>query len=397
MIPSKRQAVLVNKPTDISSLNDDLMVEILGRLSLKPLYISKCVSKRWYGLIATSPLGKPTGKSAGLFVYDQTGKWGYSSVAPTDQFEEDLKKALDVNLRFLPFSPNVMVMGGSKGLLLCVHGRDHWLNFYVCNPLTKKWLEVPMPNNVNGGLKHSVTLDFEPKVSPHFKIIRYLHKCSTDPRRYGRPVYSMELEVFSSQTGRWIKNRVLHGPRATCSISQEISLNGSVYKLVNPLYIIAYHFRGNSIRVEEIQLPTAVTRASYGCIGEHGGRLYYSYWDHTVSIIWVLLDVRTRLWHMQHVMSFKSFSAVADRDLGKDKWKTVMFHPVAFLSDNEIVFLEESGGAVVYNCEEVRFRRMRIAMPYNVTETRFKVFSFTPCLVDPAKLLRPNYREPRQN
>ncbi|XP_068640827.1 putative F-box protein At1g46984 [Aristolochia californica] len=387
MRASKRKAIV--KPTDISSLNDDLLLEILSRLPLKPLHTSKCVSKRWYGLIATRPFNKPLGITTGLFIYDHTGQWGYSSNAPGDESEEELQKALDINLSFLPFFPNVMVMGGSKGLLLCVHGRDHWLNFYVCNPLTRKWLKVPMPNNVNGGIKHSVTLDFEPRVSPHFKIIRYLHKCTNDPMRYGLPSSCMELEVFSSQTGKWVKNRVLHGPRASCSLSQEISLNGVVYKLVNPLYIIGYHFRGNSIRVEEIRLPAAVTRASYGCIGEYGGCLYYSYWNHQVSIVWVLRDSHTSRWELKHKICYRNFSRIADRDLGSDHWKTVMFHPTAFLSNVEIVFLEETGGAVVYNYDEIRFRRMEITKPYSVSEeARFKVFSFTPCLVDPSRLLR---------
>ncbi|XP_068645304.1 F-box protein At5g07610-like [Aristolochia californica] len=384
MNTSGRQSIV--KPTEISALNDDVLTNILTLLPLRPLQASKCVSKRWYGLLAGVPLTKQLCVPMGIFTYDDSGKWGYTSRIPEDAYEEDLKDALDISLSFLPCFPNGVVLAGSNGLLLCAARGETWGNFFVCNPLTKKWREVPRPEVTDKGPMHSVALDFNPNVSPYYKIIFYKYKHRRHQRRPVLRPFEMEVVIFSSELGNWISSEVSEWASTTCSYTHMISLNGVVYKLMNPddLHGRDSPRRSNSVEVQEIRLPVSVSTASHGSIGQAGGSLYYSYGDQHASTVWMLKDSNTNEWELKHRVSLTDFSRIAERDLGPGDWVNILYQPMVFLSDHELVFLEEMGGAVIYDCNQVRFKRMEIRRRHEITSVRFKAFPFVPCLVDPS-------------
>ncbi|XP_068639287.1 F-box protein At5g49610-like [Aristolochia californica] len=384
MNPSGRKSLV--KSPEISSLNDDVLTDILTRLPLRPLQVSKCVSKKWYGLLAGVPLTKQICLPTGIFTCEDTGKWGYSSRTPVDEYEEDLNEALDISLSFLPCFPNGVVLAGSNGLLLCADQNETWGNFFVCNPLTKKWREVPRPEVTDKGPIYSVALDFNPNVSPYFKIIFYQYKHKRHLRPPVMRPLEMELEIFSSELGKWISSEVTEWASATCSYTHMISLNGVVYKLMNPDHLLGCDRsrRPNNVQVQEIQLPVAAANASYGSIGQAAGSLYYSYGDADASTVWVLKDSNTNEWELKHRISLTDFSRLAERDLGPGDWVNIVYQPMVFLSDHELVFLEELGGAVIYDCNQVRFKRMEIRRRHEITSVRFKAFPFTPCLNDPS-------------
>ncbi|XP_068645306.1 F-box protein At5g49610-like [Aristolochia californica] len=376
MNTSERQFIV--KPTEISTLNDDVLTNILTRLPLRPLQASKCVSKRWYGLLAGVPLTKQLCVTTGIFTYDDSGKWGYSSRIPEDAYEEDLNDALDISFSFLPCFPNGVVLDGSNGLLLCVARDENWGNFFVCNPLTKKWREVPRPEVTDKGPRYCVFLDFNPNVSPYYKIIFNQYKL----KRYQsgpviRPLV-MEVEIFSSELGKWISSEVTEWASTTCSYTHMISLDGDVYRFMKP-----DDFLGRDRSSNEIQGLVSISTASYGGFGKPGECLYYIHRDQHALTVWKLKDRNTKAWELKHRISLTDFSRIAERDLGPGDWVNIVYHPMVFLSDHELVFLEEKGGPVIYDCNQVRLKRMEIRRRHD-TSVSFKAFPFIPCLVDPS-------------
>ncbi|XP_068645309.1 putative F-box/kelch-repeat protein At4g22430 [Aristolochia californica] len=407
MSMSKKQ-VLISR-TEISDLNDDLLKAILFRLPLKSLHISKCVSKKWNDVSSKAPLRKPIGTPAGLFYCDLDGQgWGYTSSIAGEEYEDDPMANFDPSLSFLPCHPQQLLISACNGLLLCLENGDHWLNFLVCNPVTKTWASVPMPESVGGAITHFAALDYDPNVSPHFRIIRFMHRCEgglvnsevlhinhffgeqliRDPWHFNPPK-EMDIEVFSSETGRWVKSTILHGARVSCSWLQSLTLNGVLYKLANPRYLLRYDLKENGVPLAEIQLPDDAGCATYGCLGLSEGSLHFAHCDVFALKIWQLRNSNGGgVWHLKHAIPYDNLRELAVLDLGSE-WGKISHRPAGFLSDYEIAFLE-GNGVVAYDYKLFRIRRLSSLKPYSVTTGQFKNFTFSPCLHDPARVLKPS-------
>uniref|UniRef100_A0A8I6Y682 F-box domain-containing protein n=1 Tax=Hordeum vulgare subsp. vulgare TaxID=112509 RepID=A0A8I6Y682_HORVV len=134
-------------------LIDDILVEIISRVPAKALYLCKCVSKYWLGLIHHPDHRKRLPQTLAGFFYG-------SSASTTGQRRLELPfryTSLSGDRHHAPFGasftflPNhhlpVDLLDSCNGLLLCrcyhvSHGVGAF-RYIVCNPATDKWAVLP--------------------------------------------------------------------------------------------------------------------------------------------------------------------------------------------------------------------------------------------------------------
>lgn len=182
-----------------ASLTEDLMVEILSRVPVKPLCRFKCVSKAWENLISHPEHRKKLPQTLAGFLYTSLSgllpALAFTNASP----QEERYPIFPSNFSFLPEFQDIRIMDCCNGLLLCrrydilTYGGEY--SYLVCNPATEKWVQLPDSGESN--MMGIARLGFEPGVSLHF----YVFELEQDRRR-GSSLN--RVAVYSSETGRWI-------------------------------------------------------------------------------------------------------------------------------------------------------------------------------------------------
>ncbi|XP_050238891.1 F-box protein At5g07610-like isoform X1 [Mercurialis annua] len=186
------------------TLTEDLVVEILCRVPVKSLMQFKRVSKGWYNLISNvcAPKISCIASSAPLgFLFSILRKTSVFDTAyfsyPEGHYCDDdspgfVKSCLDL----IP-SKRYKRLDLCNGLLLYFSEDGR---YYVCNPTTKQRIAVPYVHWKDN--YDYASLVFENFMSPHYKIIRFLDmKVSCSASSF------IKLDVFSSATGNWMKQK----------------------------------------------------------------------------------------------------------------------------------------------------------------------------------------------
>ncbi|OEL17646.1 hypothetical protein BAE44_0021335 [Dichanthelium oligosanthes] len=155
----------------------------------------RVVCRRWHALTSEhhflcTSFSRSTGHSiAGFFLSDKLhSKFSYvplrQSIGNSHQIVPDLS--------FIPSTPavdkgQIYVTGSCNGLLVCsrpnipVGYKSTW---YVCNPLTRKFIEIAVPD----GITHFLHLAYDPSKSQHYKILAS---------------GNYNIHMYSSQTRSW--------------------------------------------------------------------------------------------------------------------------------------------------------------------------------------------------
>ncbi|KAF9612194.1 hypothetical protein IFM89_038452 [Coptis chinensis] len=181
---------------------DELLLEILIKVPIKPLYRSKCVCKRWKLLITNPSFVKRLDSLplhfTGYIYHHRRQDDGASFIASNDiDYNDCIGNFLQ---RF------TLVLASHNGLLLCgeqqetVHPR---YRYFVCNPLTKQCVGIlgydtdylakntilycydNINNNNNNAESHSRQAEFK---VVYFKS--YNHS-------------SIDIDTYSSETEEW--------------------------------------------------------------------------------------------------------------------------------------------------------------------------------------------------
>ncbi|KAE8813504.1 putative serine/threonine-protein kinase [Hordeum vulgare] len=152
-------------------LIDDILVEIISRVPAKALYLCKCVSKYWLGLIHHPDHRKRLPQTLAGFFYG-------SSASTTGQRRLELPfryTSLSGDRHSAPFGasftflPNhhlpVDLLDSCNGLLLCrcyhvSHGVGAF-RYIVCNPATDKWAVLPNSSKDSNEVA-TTSLGFDP-------------------------------------------------------------------------------------------------------------------------------------------------------------------------------------------------------------------------------------------
>ena len=175
-----------SKQTSIDDLSNDLLIEILHRIPLKPAHRFKCVSKRWVQVICQPQFAQRFTQRMKLLYPSQPSppftlffQCSYPRPFPVEfkHFQRDPQfMSSNFSLSFLPQSPNpIIFIATSNGLVLCSTTLLSQMMYYVCNPLTANWVAVSVPPRFDthvlaGFVCHS---DYDDIVTiTRFKVVR---------------------------------------------------------------------------------------------------------------------------------------------------------------------------------------------------------------------------------
>ncbi|KAK4267301.1 hypothetical protein QN277_024099 [Acacia crassicarpa] len=154
--------------------NIDILSKILLRVTAKSLLKFKCVSKQWLTLISDPQCCR----SHTLRQILMLSPTPFSSTTITDPLFTSNSVSLVVCVPYFDYLnvPRVTFLQSCNGLLLCSFGflvtnNDHSFRYFVCNPTTKQFTVVNLPDREVRDRLITLNLAFEPSRSPHYRVI----------------------------------------------------------------------------------------------------------------------------------------------------------------------------------------------------------------------------------
>ncbi|XP_058069524.1 putative F-box protein At1g47790 [Magnolia sinica] len=379
---------MIDDDVNGSVLSDDVLLKILFRLSIKHLFRFKCVSKAWNRLISDAfSRTKLSVTMSGLFYHAYVHPQGVLNkhrYAPVMEGNH----GMDTSLGFVPDGFKLRIIDCCNGLLLChLNSMDfEGLNYYVCNPVTKKWTTLPKPHFKEGSFDNA-KLIFNPRVSPHYKVVKFLNQFDRDPT-------CLELDVFSSETGSWVESNVVHGPEIPCLRSeiQTVLLDGTLFALAYPFHIVGFVV-GEEESCRLIKLPVAPMEVlPVERLGVSEGCLHYAYHKGSRLQIWMMRNSASAgEWELRHSSSVREL--VLNPLFIKMGYDPIIcphymrsfpcrFVPLAFHPDSGVVFLGIQGKILAYYLKSKRLEEVCDISFECVYLHWLWVFPFKPCLVD---------------
>jgi len=345
-------------------------MKILFLLPLKSLHTSKRVSKSWLHLITTDILKLPL-PPIGHFIQD--GGRAIDFFAAKTNGSTNINVNVDSTLSFLPLQKWVRILDSCNGLILCSTRDHYWQHvYYVCNPVTKSWAELP-ENQRDVGFEPSV-LGFEPWVSPHYAVL------SIEQRR------GNAWTVYSSKTGTWGKRHAL-GRDILCS-----NWNKTDFTVWNSdAYVVSFRPEGAKVKrvcletmrvplsdqgtLEPIRFPKTVTTeiryvakvkpATY--IGRLAGELCFAHFHGLGLVVWRRESERNE-WVLKHASNLEVYL---------DPKPVLGCSILAFHSTLEFVYILHNGMVYSYDLNTLGLEKV---CDLGVRDAQ--AFQFSPCLFD---------------
>lgn len=285
---------------------------------------------------------------------------------------------------FLNFSTQnyVQLISSCQGLLLLLSStRKHELYYHVFNPMSKHSVTLPQPAIA----KHNIISSGLAFDGNQFQVV-LLHVADG----------GLEMEIFSSQTGIWVRHRPL-----PISLSLAIPVTKSKFRQLKtpPLFsngAIHWEISGHLLmycvqdnQCELIELPNFSEDGSWEstthkqCFWESGGRVHYSYTDIDGVHTWVLLnehdhdcyscyniyDRKKFRWALAQSITCQNL-ALKHQDLGKYDAS-----PLGFAEESETMYLQLPGFVVSYN---TRTQDLEEVCTYKIPGKNFNCCSFFP-------------------
>ncbi|XP_077252439.1 F-box protein At5g49610-like [Tasmannia lanceolata] len=347
------------------SFPEDILIEILARLPAKSLYKFKCVSKEWNNLISwgTSSRKILPPLMSGLF-YQYMDQSGYASMPNSKVANGGDMGSLD----FLPFCQKLRIDNSCNGLLLCSMKGSDWgqepkfVHYIVCNPTTGKWVSLPKVHKID----NTIGLAYDPRISHQFKVVRFLHCVQDD--------LSIELEIFSSETGNWVESTVYFGFEGYfLSGTQVVYSNGALHVLFNPYHVLRFDIKEESCQL--IELPEAMTSFLWTySLGEFGGCLHYAEINRSKMKIWTLKDCRSSEWVLKNRIRIRGLV----KQLPQPRcWR---FDFLALHPDLEVVFLEMQGKIFSYHLKSSKLEEFWTITHMKTSDEFVVACPFSSCL-----------------
>ncbi|CAM0955474.1 unnamed protein product [Alopecurus aequalis] len=312
-----------------AALPDDVLAEVLQRLSPLVLAASRRVCRAWRDLVDARLRGHLLSRSVrGIFInfiafrYDWSEFFSCPSTGP----------AICGGFYFLP-TDRVTLMDHCNGLLLCGDGGRE----YVVNPATRRWARLPRrPPPHMRGFGQSAYLAFDPAVSPHYEV--FVIPRLPVPAFFGEsddeddsllesewPPASCVLHVFSSMADQWDEKTFLRqGEAAGVVADRDPDRWYNEYHAVywrSVLYIHGQHgyltrmsMTNHTYRVirlpggDELRLPADYERRAYPCyrLGRSLRGVYCARINH---------PNRLQLWHLDESRGQTEWVVMHDIDL----------------------------------------------------------------------------------
>ncbi|KAF7054629.1 hypothetical protein CFC21_062272 [Triticum aestivum] len=341
-------------------LTDDLLVEILARVPAKSLARFKCVSKHWLGLTFDRSHRRRLPQTLSGFFYSSAGEECFlESPVHFTSVEGSRRPLVRTSSAFLPSHRRVDLLDCCNGLLLCrwyeVSARADEFRYVVCNPATEKW--VVLPDSGQAGEAGAARLGFD-QASPHFHVFELVEQEFFSP---DFPVYLIGVQVYSSESGRWVHNEKAWDEHIRLANRQSatVFLNG--------------HLHFHTYDGESRQCLAAVDtegetwtdfRAPGGLDGGHiqqsQGRLHYANFHQDEDarvvrlVVHVLEDYDSKEWILKHSVETSYLSGGTHvLDLNVD------FHLIAVHPECNLIFFT-AGWDTTFMCYNMDSRRVKV-------------------------------------
>ncbi|KAF2953076.1 hypothetical protein DAI22_01g384000 [Oryza sativa Japonica Group] len=207
-------------------LPDDVLTIILRCLAPHDLAMSRCVCKLWCTIIDTHRMLRvdllPHSVGSIFINFHDLGLsefFARPSTGPT----------ISGNINYLPLTS--IVRGHCNGLLLLYShiSRPGMKQFYVVNPATRQWVQLPPPPRPDIGIMHldNLYLAFDPTLSSHFEVFQipyvdvFRHRSELNPAIEGIewPPSTCVLHVFSTRTRQWEERSFVREGEAAGSLA----------------------------------------------------------------------------------------------------------------------------------------------------------------------------------
>ncbi|KAF3457999.1 hypothetical protein FNV43_RR02661 [Rhamnella rubrinervis] len=218
----------------------DIMAEILSRTSLETVGNCRLLSKQ-VKMITDHPsvaklLRERTKTLSGFLLQESYLEIKKAFVSMTDDNPELSHLCLD----FLPANPVKILASTKSGILLCSSATSS--QYYMCNPTTKKWREIPNPPHHNNSDKYIRVFAIEVvRLIPlRYKIVVLsLLNSSTSYKHH-----NLFFDMFDSETWTWknmgdvvmrFREMLTYNPqKATLLFKPLVSANGKFYSYLLP-------------------------------------------------------------------------------------------------------------------------------------------------------------------
>lgn len=369
-----------------ADLSEDLVVSILSRLPIKRLFKVQLVSKPWRALIHDHILRKSLPPSLmGFFYYTRDVRVSGKRVQKPQSFPifhplgsgESRRSIVDTSLSFLRRHPNLRIVDCCNGLLLCHSSgclRHKSVQYYVCNPATKRWRALMLPPHL---CRPYLYLAFDPLASPHFKVL-CVKTCTGELSGFYRgelPGFHL-AQIFSSETGRWGESMRLEGTHLFSVRDRQHGAfwSGALY-VADGHQIIRFSLSGEQPRL--IKFPDGAMKPGIGTsIGLLGADLCYTDLRGAWVRVWALGGCgRDVQWVLKHNATIKELEALRT-EVG-DRAHVLAFHP-----HQEVVFIMLRSRVLAYDFNSKALKEVCKLGPEGYEAHEATGFPFSPCLFD---------------
>ncbi|CAH1428100.1 unnamed protein product [Lactuca virosa] len=209
----KQKSVESVSSSVFDKLTDELLIETLIRLPIKPANFCKCVSIRFRSLISTSYFVRcylnhhQINNSFAL--YYQSKPTFHNMIRPSLMgidiaFGFPIFESPGFSLSFLASDSEqqnqetFQYLASNNGLVLCCAAMRRPIVYFVCNPLTKQWISLPPPpsnvKTVYTGFICNPQYSFNDDRKTSFKVVRIeVVKCESPMQLSGVLVLTIEL------------------------------------------------------------------------------------------------------------------------------------------------------------------------------------------------------------
>ncbi|XP_059642207.1 uncharacterized protein LOC132284150 [Cornus florida] len=364
-------SVSTNSPFD--NLTHELFVEILQRLPLKLIHLCKCVSKRWHDLISTPYFAQCYVQNFSSLVPHFALFYQHRDRAVKLISESPIFESRGFSLNFLPSSnPSssseqhepepICYLASSNGLVLCSATSTFQRVYYVCNPLTMHWVELPPPPTcqervIIGFVCKSCCSFDDTTCTTSFRVVR-IHQFEK-PQYPNPPPRSanLKLDIFSSDTWKWTESMISTRGRSfimSYDCSNAVVCNEKLHWMF--LYrgkIFAYDPFNNTDQFRIIRQPKdRCPAANERLLGECQGHLRFIHFYCSIINVWELKDYNVLEWSLVHNVNLDKIKS----DLSTFCVSILPLHP----TDGEIIYLysEFSTGIILCNMRSRTLKRV---------------------------------------
>ncbi|KAF5194663.1 hypothetical protein FRX31_015746 [Thalictrum thalictroides] len=323
---------------------NDLIIEILTRLPIKPLFRFKCVSKEWQDMISVH-LSMVLPNTTGFYIMvnstiaSEPGNIKFINVHPNGFIMSSSSDSVIemTNLDFIQQS--FIILDSNKGFLLLEERKITFLDdeqpsqYLVCNPLTKQCISLPKPKYGYNREKTSLFCykddNYADQHHIDFQVICY---------------NGLVTEIYSSKTRLWVESET--GPR---SDGRKIFFSECVYWLEECGHSSRL-FSSNGGGIRGINFPCAKQSTYYEqLLGVSGESLYFADSNKSRFMVWSLVNGVD--WCMKHHITFQTvIYPEVDWITEKHPFIPLAFHPLNY----QLVLVVMNNRLVMYLMDEKR-------------------------------------------